>query len=180
MTDPRVHAKAYKDRIVSALKNYGAPAAVIGAGVGTAGLVDAAINDEVDRAASKRQGIQDFLDASNGVEGSWNYVFGGQGRAPIEKQSMARILQGLDDTTDVAILESTGVLPRIDEVITRRPDLAPILGQIIQNEVDLNISEIEHGISSQEMDESGGMNRVAPLAAAIVAGGGMAEAFRRR
>jgi len=180
MTNSGVHAKAYKDRVTSALKNFGAPAAVVGAGVGTAGLVDAAINDEVERAASKLDGIQDFLDASNGVEGSWNFVFGGERMAPIEKQSMARILQGIDDTTDVAILENSGALARIDQVISQRPDLAPILGKIIQAEVDVNVSEIEHGISQQEIANSDGVNTLGPLAASAIAGGGMAAALRRR
>ena len=180
MGNPKVHAKAYKDRVTSALKNFGAPAAVLGSAAGSAGLVDAAINDEVERAASKLEGIQTFLDESNGVEGSWNFVFGGESRAPIEKQSMARVLQGIDDTTDVAILESTGVLERLDEVITKRPDLAPILGKIIQAEVDVNISEIEHGISQQEIANSDGVNTLAPLAASVIAGGGIAEGLRRR
>jgi len=180
MTDPRIHAKAYKDRVTSALKNFGAPAAVIGSAVGSAGLVDAAINDEVERAASKLEGIQTFLDESNGVEGSWNFVFGGESKPPVVKQSMARILQGIDDTTDVAILESTGVLPRLDRVLTERPDLAPVLGKIIQAEVDVNISEIEHGISQQEIANSDGVNTLGPLMASVIAGGGIAEGLRRR
>ena len=180
MADPRMHAKAYKDRVTSTLKNFGAPALIAGSAAGSAGLVDAAINDEVERAASKLDGIQNFLDESNGVEGSWNFVFGGEARPPIEKQSMARVLQGIDDTADVAILESTGVLPRIDRVLTERPDLAPILGKNIQAEVDVNVSEIEHGISQQEIANSDGVNTLGPLAASVIAGGGMAAAMRRR
>lgn len=179
MDKPTRHAKAYKDRIVSTLKNIGAPALIAGSGIGTAGLVDAAINDELNRAVSKRDGLKDFLEASNGVEGAWSFVQGGESLAPIHRQSIAHILKGTGDDMDVAILGETDALPRVQQVIEARPDLAPILGMAMQQEVDLIVSQLEHGISQMEMENGEPSNHVAPMAASIVAGGGMAMGMRR-
>jgi len=173
------HARNYKNRVVSTLKNFGAPALIAGSGIGTAGLIDAAINDELNRAVSKRDGLVDFLEASNGVEGAWQFVQGDEPLAPIHRQSIAHILSGTGDDMDIAILGETDALPRVERVMQARPDLAPILGMAMQNEVDLIVSQLEHGISKTEMDNGEPMNHVAPLAAGLAAGGAMTAGLRR-
>lgn len=166
----------YSNQISGGLEKSALAALIAGTGVGAAVGADKLINSEADHAKSKINGLTDFLNVNEEVGGAWNFLFGGESLAPIEKQSMARLLTGKGDDMDAAVLSDTDAMERVDTVLQKRPDLAPVLGLAVQAEVDVNIREIEHDITQAQLAESNGANGFIPLGAGVLAGGGMTGA----
>ena len=150
-----------------ALANTGG--AVLGGGLAAFGA-DAIVNEPINHTKNMYNIVGEAIDGDPQLGSAWNFVHGDKGLAPIEKQSMANVLTGRGRDVDISILNEAGALDRVQELMTKRPDLAENIGYLTQMEVKVNVDQIDDGISPGELDAARGAYGIPSLIAGVGAG----------
>ena len=131
---------------------------------------DSMVNKPENHARSTWDAIGEALNSDPEVGSAWNYVFGDDQFAPIHKQSLSRVLLGKADQADISILSETGAMPRVQELISKRPDLAETVGSLAQMETDMNVIQIDQGVTGSELAQASPATAVPSIVGGIGAG----------
>jgi len=123
-----------------------APAAAAGAGVGSAVAIDRMLYDDSDHAAEKVNVVRDSYESNEDAASAISYIYGQEGvGAPITQRQVAEALSGSPDKTTIGYLngERPGLIQRIQEVASKRPDLLPVLARNEKVLAEANLQGIQ-------------------------------------
>ena len=135
------YLKTFREKVAS-------PAAAAGAGVGSAVAIDQMLYNDSDHAAEKVNYVRESYKNNRDAASAINYIYGEEGSgSPMTQMQVAKALAGPEKVTvDYLRGERPGLLERIQDVASKRPDLIPVLAQ---NEALLSKANLQ-GIQSQE------------------------------
>lgn len=141
---------------------------VLGGGLAAFGA-DALVNEPINHIKSLHNIINDSLTNNPELADAFSFVHS-EGLSAYEKQSIANVLTGNGRDIDAAVLETAGALERVQELMTKRPDLAENVGYLSQLNNAAVVDQLEQGVSAEELSNSRGAYGLPSLAAGAAAG----------